>query len=71
MFNHYELMFLEFDNLNSILSDLKNSQCDIYKDENISNHKYIDTLILRIYRRYINGYFGKKNIDKSKINQNL
>ena len=30
------------------------------KDENIGNHGYIDTSILRIYRRYISGYFGKK-----------
>ena len=60
MFNHYELMFLEFGNLNSIWSNLKNLQYDIYKDENIGNYKYIDTSILLIYRRYINGYFGKK-----------
>ena len=32
----------------------------IAKDENSSNHRYIGTLILRIYRRYIGGYFGKK-----------
>ena len=32
----------------------------IYKDENIGNHGYIGTSILRIYRRYIGGYFGKK-----------
>ena len=30
------------------------------KDENIGNHEYIGTSILRIYRRYIGGYFGKK-----------
>ena len=30
------------------------------KDENIGNHGYIGTSILRIYRRYIGGYFGKK-----------
>ena len=29
-------------------------------NENIGNHGYIDTLILRIYRRYINKYFEKK-----------
>ena len=33
---------------------------ELYKDENISNHGYIDTSILRIYQRYIGGYFGKK-----------
>ena len=32
----------------------------IGKDENIGNHGYIGTSILRIYRRYIDGYFGKK-----------
>ena len=26
----------------------------------IGNHGYIDTSILRIYQRYIGGYFGKK-----------
>ena len=30
------------------------------QDENIGNHGYIDTSILRIYQRYIDGYFGKK-----------
>ena len=30
------------------------------KDENINNHRYIGTLILRIYRKYISEYFGKK-----------
>ena len=30
------------------------------KDENIGNHGCIGTLILRIYWRYINRYFGKK-----------
>ena len=33
------------------------------KEENIGNHGYIGTSILRIYRiyrRYIGGYFGKK-----------
>ena len=34
------------------------------KDENISNHGYIGTLILRIYRQM------EKNIDKPKIDQN-
>ena len=29
-------------------------------EENIGNHGYIGTSILRIYRRYIGGYFGKK-----------
>ena len=35
----------------------------ITNDENIGNHEYIGTSILRIYRiyqRYIGGYFGKK-----------
>ena len=32
----------------------------VTKDENIGNYEYIGTLILRIYQRYINGYFGKK-----------
>ena len=30
------------------------------KDENIGNHRYIINLILRIYWRNINKYFGKK-----------
>ena len=38
-------------------------------DENISNYEYINTSILRIYKRYINHYFGKK-FDKPKIYQN-
>ena len=32
----------------------------ITNDENIGNHGYIGTSILRIYRRYIGEYFGKK-----------
>ena len=32
---------------------------ELYKDENIGNHGYINTSILRIYRRYIGGYFEK------------
>ena len=32
----------------------------VTKDENINNHGYIDASILRIYQRYIDGYFGKK-----------
>ena len=50
------------------------------KDENIGNHGYIGTSILRIYwiyQRYI-GYIRdiltdilEKNIDKPKIDQNL
>ena len=49
------------------------------KDENIGNHGYIDTLILRIYRIY-RGYIGyigdistdilEKNISKLKIIKN-
>ena len=38
-------------------------------NENISNHRYINTSILRIYQRYIDRYFGKK-LDKPKIYQN-
>ena len=30
------------------------------KDENIGNHGYISISILRIYRRYIDGYFEEK-----------
>ena len=30
------------------------------KDENIGNHKYIDTSTSRIYWRYIGEYFEKK-----------
>ena len=36
-------------------------------EENIGNHGYIGTSILRIYRRYIGGYSGKKKIDRLKI----
>ena len=36
------------------------------KDENISFDEYINTWILRIYRRYIGGYFYM-NIDISEI----
>ena len=34
----------------------------LYKsnDENIGNHGYIGTSILRIYRKYVDGYFRKK-----------
>ena len=39
------------------------------KDENIGNHRYIDTSILRIYRRYFSGYLGK-NIGRLKIVKN-
>ena len=41
-------------------------------EENIGNHGYIGTSILRIYRiyqRYIGGYFGKK-IGRLKIVKN-
>ena len=34
--------------------------CLLTNDENIGNHEYIGTSILRIYRRYIDGYSGKK-----------
>ena len=47
---------------------------DKSKDENISNHGYINTSILwiyRIYRRHIDGYLKKKNIGRLKIDQNL
>ena len=43
--------------------DLYNQSVIVIKDENIGNHGYIGTSILRIYRiyrRYIGGYFGKK-----------
>ena len=40
------------------------------KDENIDNEGYIGTSILRIYWGYISVYFGKKNINKPKIDQN-
>ena len=39
------------------------------KNENIGFDRYIGTWILRIYRRYISGYFYM-NIDISKINKN-
>ena len=39
------------------------------KDENIGFDEYIGTWILRIYRRYIDGYFYM-NIDISEINKN-
>ena len=39
------------------------------KDGNIGFDGYIGTWILRIYRRYISGYFYM-NIDISKINKN-
>ena len=45
----------------------------LIKDENIGNHGYIGTSILRryqIYWRYINGYFGKKYIGRPKIDEN-
>ena len=38
----------------------------VYKDENIGFDGYIGTWILRIYRRYIGGYFYM-NIDISEI----
>ena len=43
---------------------------DKSKDENISNHEYINTSILwiyRIYRRHIDEYFRKKNICETKV----
>ena len=44
----------------------------IGKDENISNHRYIGISILRIYRRYIGGYFKLKNFKNSwKCKENL
>ena len=36
-------------------------------DENIGNHGYIGNLILRIYRRNIDEYFGKKNLIGKKL----
>ena len=44
------------------------------KDENIGNHGYIGTSILRIYRRYIGGCFEKKisiNLKLIKIYKNI
>ena len=43
-------------------------EVDVHKDENISNYGYIGISILRIYQRYIDGYFEKKNIIRSIIN---
>ena len=37
------------------------------KDENIDNHGYIGTSILRICWRYIDGYFGKKTSISLKL----
>ena len=37
------------------------------KNENIGNHGYIGNLILRIYRRNIDGYFGKKILIGKKL----
>ena len=36
-------------------------------DENIGNHGYIGNLILRIYRRNIDEYFGKKILIGKKL----
>ena len=41
----------------------------IDNNENIDNHRYINNSILRIHRRYIGRYFGKK-FDKLKIYEN-
>ena len=53
---------------------MKKRLTTLIKDENIGNHGYISTLILRLYQiywRYINGYFGKKKyIGRPKIDQN-
>ena len=46
-----------------------NSHINTINDENIGNYGYISTLILWIYRRYIDGYF-EKNFNKPKIHQN-
>ena len=43
-------------------------EVDVHKDENIGNYGYIGISILRIYQRYIDGYFEKKNIIRSIIN---
>ena len=32
----------------------------VREDKNIGNHRYISTSILRIYRKYIDGYFDTK-----------
>ena len=44
------------------------------KDENINSHRYVGTSILRIYRRYIDGYFEKKilmSLKLIKIHENI
>ena len=41
-------------------SDVIKLKWVLCKDENIGNHIYIGTSILRIYRRYIDGYFDTK-----------
>ena len=57
---------IDIDNIYPILSWIfsthYNSKIRVM-EENIGNHGYIGTSILRIYRiyrRYIDGYFGKK-----------
>ena len=62
-----------------IIKYLQMGQVGLRKDENIGNHRYIGTLILRIYRiyrKYI-GYIGdisvdilEKNIGKLEIVKN-
>ena len=36
-------------------------------NENIGNNGYIDISILWIYQRYIDGYFGKKDLGSLKL----
>ena len=52
--------------LNIIVAFKNINETTTTKDENIGFDGYIDTLILRIYRRYIDGYFYM-NIDISEI----
>ena len=55
--------FLIIDTLDKNDDDIGDDDLNWYilvKDENIGNHGYIGNLILRIYRRNIGGYFGKK-----------
>ena len=52
-----------------LISPLENLLSVVNKDGNIGFDGYIGTWILRIYRRYMDGYFYM-NIDISKINKN-
>ena len=52
-----------------LIFPLENLLSVVNKDGNIGFDGYIGTWILRIYRRYMDGYFYM-NIDISKINKN-